>query len=934
MDSKSHNTFLILFESPMNNSKEQSKSKLRVKKNEERYRSLFENMNSGFVLFKVVHDNSGIPTDLLIQSANSEFANTTGLELNEVIGKPLTQVLPGIENDEANWIERYSNVALTGEKIHFEQRSDFLGKCYAVSAFQNGPGECAVTFLDISEQKKTEKLLRKSEERFRIAQEHSPDGFTILQPLRNKQNEIIDFVWLYQNKTIARINGTDQQAVVGKRLLDLFPSHKGSEIYQAYVDVANSGVSKTLDNVFVGEVVSVPTWLRLVIVSMGEDIAIMGQDITIRKRAELAKREEMNRAEKQRKLIAQLMLDDSLESNSIEDVLKHLTKKVADTLQVERAGIWQLSEDGKMFKNVAQYDSSDEYTHQDKVFNTTDFPAYFDLIRKESLIAIEDTLTEQRTKQFSKGYLLPLKISSMVGSVIQQSGRMAGFISIEHRGPVRKWRNDEKSFLSAISSHIAHLFSSEERKKAEDKLAESEFRFRKIFEDGASGMVIAGRDFKFKKVNKTFCDITGYTENELQKLTFSDITHPDDRIKDFAKADSMMKGEADFYKTEKRYIKKDGELIWVELTVSPIYDSNREFLYFVGIIIEVTERKLSEERLKLFNRAVDASSVSIIITDTEGRIEYVNPFFTKVTGYTVDDVLGKNPNILRSGSQTDEFYDDMWERLKSGKEWSGIFHNKKKNGELFWESATISPVVDTVTGEPTQFVAIKEDITELRNKENDLKESLREKEIMLAEIHHRVKNNLAVISALLELQSYDNSNAIVLEKLSVAISRIKSMANIHESLYKSKSFSNIFFTENIKNLVSNNFDLFGVGDNIKTELSLKPVQLNINQAVPCLLIVNEVVTNALKHAFIKEKPGVLRIEMSEQKNRVEIIITDNGIGLTSDYTQKENSSGIKIIGILTDQLKGSYTYERTNFGTEFLLAFNKEYLKGSSSTLF
>jgi len=117
-------------------------------------------------------------------------------------------------------------------------------------------------------------------------------------------------------------------------------------------------------------------------------------------------------------------------------------------------------------------------------------------------------------------------------------------------------------------------------------------------------------------------------------------------------------------------------------------------------------------------------------------------------------------------------------------------------------------------------------------------------------------------------------------------------------------------------------------------LSLKPVQLNINQAVPCLLIVNEVVTNALKHAFIKEKPGVLRIEMSEQKNRVEIIITDNGIGLTSDYTQKENSSGIKIIGILTDQLKGSYTYERTKFGTEFLLAFNKEYLKGSSSTLF
>lgn len=321
------------------------------------------------------------------------------------------------------------------------------------------------THKDITERKQTEEALRKSEERFRIAQEFSPDGFTILHPLRNIKNEIIDFTWVYENQTIARINKTDPEDVKGKRLLDLFPTHEGTTVFEAYIDVANSGKAKIIEEIYVGEVVSVPTWLRLVVVPMEDDIAILAQDIT-------------------------------------------------------------------------------------------------------------------------------------------------------------------------------------ERKKAEDKLRESESRFRKLYEDGANGMVMAGKDFKFLMANRTFCQLTGYTEEELQQLTFAQITHPDDRKKDISPATKMMKGEIDVYRTEKRYIKKDGQTFWAQLTVSPIYDTNGQFLYYVGIIVNVTERKQAETALShshdLMKYIIEHNQTSVAVLDKNLRYLYVSQRFLSEYRVKEKNIIGKH----------------------------------------------------------------------------------------------------------------------------------------------------------------------------------------------------------------------------------------------------------------------------------------------------
>jgi len=223
---------------------------------------------------------------------NDSYCHLTGYSRDELLNMTITDI-EAIENLEetAKRIQRIKEVGSDSfETRHRCKDGKIVDVEISVNYLPIGPGRMVVFIRDITERKRAEKALRETEELFRVAQEMSLDGFTILHPLRNGKGEVVDFKWVYENKTIARINGTDPEEVKGKRLLDLFPTHKGTSIFEAYIHVSNSGKPQIIEEVYVGEVVSRPTWLRLVVVSMGEDIAILAQDITERKQAEEALR--------------------------------------------------------------------------------------------------------------------------------------------------------------------------------------------------------------------------------------------------------------------------------------------------------------------------------------------------------------------------------------------------------------------------------------------------------------------------------------------------------------------------------------------------------------------------------------------------------------------------------------------------------------------
>ena len=231
---------------------------------------------------------------------NQKWLDTLGYAREEVIGKWFGDFL--CPEYVEGFRERFPVFKAQGHiHVEFEMLSkdgqrlfmSFEGKIGYSADGEFKQTHCILQ--DITDQKMAEMALIESEERFRVAQEISPDGFTILHPLRNETGEIVDFTWVYENQAIANVNQTDPQKVIGKRVLDIFPGHRGTIIFEAYKHVANTGETQILKEINAGEVISKPAWLRLVVVSMGEDIAILAQDITDRKAAEKTSEENVFR---------------------------------------------------------------------------------------------------------------------------------------------------------------------------------------------------------------------------------------------------------------------------------------------------------------------------------------------------------------------------------------------------------------------------------------------------------------------------------------------------------------------------------------------------------------------------------------------------------------------------------------------------------------
>ena len=277
--------------------------------------------------------------------------------------------------------------------------------------------------------------------------------------------------------------------------------------------------------------------------------------------------------------------------------------------------------------------------------------------------------------------------------------------------------------VPAIQRNLRDAANRRAHRTAQAALRESEEEFRAMFEMASIGMAQADpATGKLQRVNQKLCDITGYSEAELLQLKVRDITHPEDRDLEWELFQRVVRGENPNYNLEKRYVRKDQNFVWVNVHMSVIRDRSGQPVRTMATIENITARRLGEEERRRLITALEQAAESLVITDLNGMILYVNPAFERITGYLRREVIGQNPRILSSGKHEPAFFKKMWETLAQGSVWHGHFINKRKDGTLFEEDATISPVRDA-SGKIVNYMAIKLDVTREMALENQYRQS-------------------------------------------------------------------------------------------------------------------------------------------------------------------------------------------------------------------
>lgn len=261
-----------------------------------------------------------------------------------------------------------------------------------------------------------------------------------------------------------------------------------------------------------------------------------------------------------------------------------------------------------------------------------------------------------------------------------------------------------------------------QRKLAEKALLESEKKYRKLHESLMDGYVQIDLKGNILKCNDSYLKITGYNLDELQNISYEKITPLKWHAQEQSILDNQLykRGYTDVY--EKEYIRKDGTICNIELRAFILKNENGENEGSWAIVRDITNRKKIEEALKLQSAAFDALSVAVVITSVDGIIQWTNSAFTKLTGYSPNEAIGKDTRLLKSGKHDNNFYKNLWDTILLGQVWRSEFVNKKKDGSIYYEDNTITPVFDAY-GNITNFIAIKFDITEKKAMESALKES-------------------------------------------------------------------------------------------------------------------------------------------------------------------------------------------------------------------
>ena len=450
------------------------------------------------------------------------------------------------------------------------------------------------------------------------------------------------------------------------------------------------------------------------------------------------------------------------------------------------------------------------------------------------------------------------------------------------------WVSSGEMFFTAVVRDIT------ERKKAELTLKENELRFRMIFES-VSNVAVHGfhEDGKIIFWNKACEIIYGYPAADAIGSNFYDLIIPEKEIAAVkTETQRMFKTGIPASSEERELKRKNGENIHVYSSYTIIsLPNNQSEVYCIDI--DLSERKMAEQQLRLLSRSVEQSPVSIVITDKQGNIEYVNSAFSAITGYSREEAMGQNPRILKSDHHVNKFYKKLWDNILQGKDWKGEILNKTKSGKLIWEDVNISPVTDEY-GTISHFVAIKEDITqkkkiieELTSAKEKAEESDRLKSAFLANMSHEIRTPMNGILGFTELLSDSNFSGeekqnfikIIQKSGQRMLNTVNDLIDI--SKIETGQMSVVLTPANVKEILFSQYSFFQPEAEEKKLKFILNDQLQQSESLVSTDVVklDSILTNLIKNALKYTDLGSVEIGCYKQNEKLFFYVKDTGIGI-------------------------------------------------------
>lgn len=411
--------------------------------------------------------------------------------------------------------------------------------------------------------------------------------------------------------------------------------------------------------------------------------------------------------------------------------------------------------------------------------------------------------------------------------------------------------------------------------------------------------------------------ITGYTKEEyyLDPELIIRIVSPKDKIL-FESALGMKKKLKLINEIEFRVITKDGSVVWIENASKEIYDDGGNYLGIRGSSRDISKRKYAEEEVKrFFNLVRDMACIA----NVDGYFLKVNPEWEKVLGYSERELIETPFAEFIHPDDREATFKEVDKQLAGEKTIKFTNRYRAKDGSYKWLEWNTTPAVNN-----KYLFAVARDVTERKQAEKAMANSLKEKDILLKEIHHRVKNNFQIINSLLSLQAEMVTDGKTQEVFTASQNRIKSMSLIHELIYGSEMFSDINVRAYIYKLVEYLRTSFVINEAaIVITQDIEEIELQLDKLIPLGLIITEVISNSYNHAFHKMDKGEIIISLKRKKDDGYFLsIIDNGRGLPADFDlTNKRSLGIFLVQTLTRQLNGTFLFENGKSGTTTIITF-------------